>query len=117
MKLLFDENLAPVLVDMLADIYPDSVHIRDIGLKSAPDAEVWAHAARGGYTIVTKDADFRQRSFLYGYPPKVIWIGAGNCSTRHIANLLHARVRDIEAFVSETELSFLSLAQRLVLQV
>ena len=74
MKLLFDENLAPVLVELLARIYPQSVHVADVRLKSSPDPIVWEYAARAGYTIVTKDADYRQRSFVFGCPPKVIWI-------------------------------------------
>jgi len=31
MKLLFDENLSPKLVQALADIFPDSVHVDRIG--------------------------------------------------------------------------------------
>jgi predicted nuclease of predicted toxin-antitoxin system len=75
-KLLYDENLAPSLVEALADIFPESLHIREVGLKSAPDPVVWAYAATAGYAIVSKDSDFRQRSFLYGHPPKVIWTGS-----------------------------------------
>ena len=74
MKLLFDENLAPALVDELADIFRESTHVRQVGLKSSPDGKVWDYAAEMGYAIVTKDADFRQRSFVFGPPPKVIWI-------------------------------------------
>ena len=29
-------------------------------------------------------ADFRQMSFLFGAPPKVVWIRLGNCSTEEI---------------------------------
>ena len=72
MKLLYDENLAPSLVEDLADIFPESLHVREVGLKAAPDPAVCAYAATAGYMIVSKDADFRQRSFLYGHPPKVI---------------------------------------------
>lgn len=68
MKLLLDENLAPSLA--LADIFPESIHVRELGLKSSPDTVVWEYAAKVGYTIVTKDADFRQRSFLFGPPQK-----------------------------------------------
>ena len=110
MKLLFDENLAPALVAALGDIYPQSVHVRDLGLKASKDRLVWGYAARTGCTIVSKDADFRQRSFLYGHPPKVIWIRVGNCSTRRIAELLRERLSQIEAFHGEDEASFLSLA-------
>ena len=77
MKLLFDENLSPTLVVALADVFQESTHVRDVGLKASADRKVWDYAGETGYTIVTKDADFRQRSFLFGPPPKVIWIGLG----------------------------------------
>jgi predicted nuclease of predicted toxin-antitoxin system len=109
-KLLFDENLAPDLVARLRDVFPESVHVRDLGLKSSPDPIVWKFAAEQGFIIVSKDADFRQRSFLYGHPPKVIWIRLGNCSTREIASLLRDRLTAIEAFAASEETSFLSLA-------
>jgi predicted nuclease of predicted toxin-antitoxin system len=49
-----------------------SVHVREVGLREAADSIVWDYAARHGLAIVTKDADFRQRSFLEGHPPKVL---------------------------------------------
>jgi predicted nuclease of predicted toxin-antitoxin system len=67
-KLLYDENLAPSLVEELADIFPESLHIREVGLKSAPDPVVWAYAARAGYMIVSEDADFRQPVFCTATP-------------------------------------------------
>ncbi|MEI7553723.1 DUF5615 family PIN-like protein [Candidatus Chlorohelix sp.] len=35
MKLLFDQNLSPRLVNMLEDLYPDSLHVSAVGLCSA----------------------------------------------------------------------------------
>ncbi len=109
MKLLFDENLSPALLGLLAEVYPESSHVRDVGLKSSTDRKVWDYAVEKGYIIVTKDADFRQRSFLLGPPPKVIWIGLGNCSTREIAELLRRGSREIEAFALAEESAFLVL--------
>jgi hypothetical protein len=43
-KLLFDENLSPQLVDSLSDLYPDSAHVHQCGLGSADDAAIWEHA-------------------------------------------------------------------------
>ena len=40
MKLLFDENLSPKLARLLADLFPDSVHVRDVGLKAVDDSVV-----------------------------------------------------------------------------
>jgi predicted nuclease of predicted toxin-antitoxin system len=71
-KLLFDQNLSHRLVEALKEDYPGSQHVRDVGLKEASDEAVWQYAAQHGLIIVTKDADFHQRSFLLGQPPKVI---------------------------------------------
>jgi predicted nuclease of predicted toxin-antitoxin system len=46
MKLLFDQNLSHKLVDRLADVFPDSLHVRDIGMKSASDPAIVEQALR-----------------------------------------------------------------------
>ena len=75
MKLLLDQNLAPRLVAALAALYPDSKHVRNVGLASANDDDVWRYAAAGGFTIVSKDADFHERSFVRR--------PGGACSAQH----------------------------------
>ncbi len=59
--------------------------------------------------IVTKDDDFRQRSFLYGAPPKVIWVHLGNCRTADVHALLVARVAGVGAFLDDPTSSLLVL--------
>lgn len=49
MKLLLDENLAPRLAARLQDVFPESLHVRDAGLASASDLEVWNHAKERGF--------------------------------------------------------------------
>lgn len=95
--LLFDQNLSPSLVNLLADIYPGSVHVDRMGLPTAPDREVWDYARQHDYIVVTKDADFSELSLLLGFPPKVIWIRRGNCSTRDIEGLLRGNYNAIAA--------------------
>jgi Domain of unknown function (DUF5615) len=63
-KLLFDENLSHQLVRLLADIFSQSVHVRDVGLKSADDPVEWRYAKENGLIIVSKDSDLHQRSFV-----------------------------------------------------
>ena len=58
MKLLFDQNLSPRLPRLLSDIYADSVHVRDIGLRDADDVVIWEYAKANGYAIVSKDSTF-----------------------------------------------------------
>lgn len=110
MKLLFDQNVSPWLCGELSDLFPDSIHVREVGLREADDGIIWDYAARHGFAIVTKDADFRQKSFLLGHPPKIIWLRVGNCSTKAIGALLRRRATAIEEFLSDEEKSFMSLA-------
>lgn len=77
MKLLFDENLSHKLVQLLEDLFPNSIHVREVGLKAADDPLVWEYAKDNGLILVSKDADMHQRSFLFGPPPKVVWVRLG----------------------------------------
>ncbi len=74
MKLLFDHNLSYKLVERLAELFPDSEHVRNINLQKADDRTVWDFAGANSFAIVSKDEDFHQLSFLYGAPPKVVWV-------------------------------------------
>jgi predicted nuclease of predicted toxin-antitoxin system len=109
-RLLFDQNLSHRLVASLASCYPDSVHVRDVGLSAADDQVVWTYAAENGLTIVSKDSDFQQRALLYGHPPKVIWVRLGNCTTAAVATLLQARQEDVQAFEADPTAAFLVLS-------
>jgi predicted nuclease of predicted toxin-antitoxin system len=115
-KLLFDENLSPSLVGLVRAEYPDSTHVRDVGLRGASDQRIWEHARDNGFVIVSKDDDFRQRSLLEGAPPKVVWLQVGNAGTAPIADLLRAQAPRLRRFESEDESSFLivSLVRRAV---
>jgi len=108
-KLLFDENLSPRLSRLLALEFPGSMHVRDAGLASANDDAVWTHAVANHFAIVSKDSDFHQRSLVHGFPPKVIWVRRGNCTTDQIATLLQEHVAEIEAFDASVEASFLEI--------
>ena len=110
MKLLFDENLSPHLARLVADIFPDSVHVREVGLKAAGDPLVWKYAQDNSLIICSKDSDMHQRSFLLGYPPKLVWVRLGNCSTSDVENLLRKHFVAIEAFAADDYASFLTLS-------
>jgi predicted nuclease of predicted toxin-antitoxin system len=110
MKLLYDENLSPRLVGLLAAEFPGSQHVRDVGLAAAPDPTVWAYAAAQGLVIVSKDADFQHRALLLGHPPKVVWLRLGNCATAVVASLLRARHADLLAFEADPLASLLALS-------
>ncbi len=103
MKLLFDENLSDRLVGLLAAEFPDSAHPRQLGMRGASDLVIWDYAREKGFVIVSKDNDFRQRVFVEGPPPKVIWLSIGNAGTVTIAALLRSRVAEIQAFAEAAQ--------------
>ena len=109
MKLLFDQNLSPRLVYRLTDLFPDSNHVVALGLDSSDDIEVWRYARDNGFLLVTKDADFSDFSTLLGFPPKVIWIRLGNCTTSQIENLLRSHYDAIQTLNESDSLGILSL--------
>jgi len=110
LKLLFDQNLSYRLVALLGDLYPGSVHVRELGLCEAEDLVVWHHARERGLTIVSKDSDFHQLSFAYGHPPKVVWLRVGNGSTAAVADLLRKHHEAMRRFEVDPEAAFLALA-------
>lgn len=110
MKLLFDENLSPRLVPLLSDIYPGSVHVRDVALQNVADELVWQYAQENGLIIVSKDSDFHHRSLLFGFPPKVIWIRRGNCSVADIEEILRRFRVEVEQFWEDSLGAFLVLS-------
>jgi len=109
MKLLFDQNLPPQITQKLADIFPNSIHIRNVGMRDATDTEIWNYAKQNGFTIVSKDADFQQRSLLYGHPPKFVWLRVGNCPVKTVEELLRKHSVSIHTFSLDETKSHLLL--------
>jgi len=95
---------------MLSSDYPGSVHVRDVGLRGAEDRRIWDYGRAEAFAIVSKDTDFRERSFVEGFPPKVIWLDVGNASTAMIADLLRRERQRVEWFDKQEETSFLILS-------
>ena len=109
MKLLFDQNLSPKLAEFFKDSFDDAVHVQDVGLGASDDISVWEYAGSNGFTIVTKDNDFNGMASLFGFPPKVIWIRKGNCTTLIINEMILKRIDVIKAFIKDTENGILTI--------
>ena len=109
MRLLLDQNLSSRLPGRLNALYPGMIHVAVLGLSKASDDEVWEAARREGCMIVTKDSDFVDLQVLRGFPPKVLWLRLGNCTTARIEEVLQAHVQDITAFEAAAEAGLLAL--------
>ena len=84
--------------------------MRDVGLRGAEDEQIWAHARAHGLTIVSKDTDFRERSYVESFPPKIIWLDVGNAGTVRIAQLVRAERERVERFERQNEASLMILS-------
>lgn len=110
MKLLIDENLSDRIIHKIVDLYPSSEHVKTLGLINTDDAVIWEYAKTNGFVIVSKDADFHQRSLLYGHPLKFIYLQIGNCPTSQIIYILRDTLDTLIQFESSETESLLVLA-------
>jgi predicted nuclease of predicted toxin-antitoxin system len=112
MKLLFDQNLSFKLCQNLADLFPESNHVRLLGLSETGDRALWDYARGNGFTIVSQDADFAEMAALLRTPPKVIWLRVGNQSTAKISTLLRHHADLIAAFEKDGDATCLEIYER-----
>jgi predicted nuclease of predicted toxin-antitoxin system len=108
-RLLLDENLSERLLPLILDRFPDSSHVRLLGLGGGDDLVIWERARSDGALLVTKDEDFLRLSVTRGFPPKVICLAIGNAGNAATLALLLAHVEAIEAFSTHPEAGFLLL--------
>jgi len=107
--LLIDQNLSPKLVHRLLDTFPGSVHVSEAGLAEALDRAVWEYARANSLVLVSKDADFGELGLMLGFPPSVVWIRRGNCTTGDIENLLRDNREAIETMAQTGASNVLAL--------
>lgn len=58
---------------------------------------------------MTQDADFAERSRLYGSPPKVVWLRCGNAQSRQVEALIRAHETAIQLLLNDADLHCLEL--------
>ena len=58
---------------------------------------------------MTQDADFAERSRLYGSPPKVIWLRCGNVPTSQMEKILRSGVEVIQGLGNSLNIDCLEL--------
>ena len=93
MKLLIDQSISYKVAESLRSIFPGIQHVRDVSMENAYDQTLWAYAREHEFTIVTKDMEFSECAQKLGYPPRVIWIERGTCTTEDIERILREHIR------------------------
>lgn len=66
MRFLFDANISPLVAAWLNDAGHSAVHVRDIGLRDAPDERILDFAAQDDRVIVSQDTDFTNLLYYRG---------------------------------------------------
>lgn len=80
MNFLVDAQLPPALARWLTEQGHASQHVADLALTATPDRQIWEHAKRNSFVIISKDEDFSHLCLLDPAPVPVIWIRVPNCS-------------------------------------
>jgi predicted nuclease of predicted toxin-antitoxin system len=108
-KLLLDENLSRKLVFRLAELYPGSAHVVEVGLLATLDRHVWEYAKTRDFVIVSTDSDFYELATTIGPPPKVVWLRRWTHPTKDAEQVLRREAIRISEFAADPELGVLVL--------
>jgi len=101
MNFVVDAQLPPALCGWLRERNHVAVHVVDVGLGAAGDAEIAAYAEADGAVLVTKDEDF----VTLRLPDRfgLLWLRCGNATNRALAMWLEPRWAEIESLLSAGE--------------
>ncbi|MBK7338022.1 MAG: DUF5615 family PIN-like protein [Saprospirales bacterium] len=74
----------------------EAIHINDIlnGFYTK-DSEISRYANENGFTVMTKDADFKNSHLLENSPNRLLKISLGNIPTKRLIEILEANLDEI----------------------
>lgn len=97
MKLLLDQGLPRSAAALLRDAGIDAIHVGEVGLSEAEDAEIIQRARSEGRVVATLDADFHTLLALdEATSPSVIRIRIERLRAQAIASLLLTVIAECE---------------------
>ena len=105
MIIWLDAHLSPQLAPWITETFGvECLHIRDLGLRDAEDAEIFQKAREvGSVVVMTKDGDFVRLVEQRGPPAQVIWIASGNMPNARFKSLLLKTLQDAISLIAGGE--------------
>jgi predicted nuclease of predicted toxin-antitoxin system len=91
MKILCDVHIAIKVTKYFQSKGIETVHVNEI-LDSwlTKDNEICVYADKNGYTVLTKDKDFKDSHFINKTPKKLLRVNLGNISTNKLIAILES---------------------------
>ncbi len=105
MKFWVDAQLPPMLAEWLTKEYGvDAISLRDLGLRDAPDIEIFQAAHRAQAVVISKDSDFVELVSRHGSPPQLLWVTCGNVTNRRLQAVFGKTFPDALALLASGQL-------------
>lgn len=105
MKLLLDENISHRIIASLAQTFPGSKHVSEVGLAGARDDVIYVWAAANGFALVTKDDDFVALAASRQFAAPLVLVRLGNVTNDALLTaLLKLSERISSVLSSETRI-------------
>ena len=101
MRFLIDAQLPPALCRWLHERGQEAVHVSELGLTGASDAEIAAYAEANGLILVSKDEDFVTLRLPDRFA--LLWLRCGNAANFTLRAWLEPRWETIERLLKEGE--------------
>ena len=94
MTLWIDAMLSPTLARWITTEFDgvEAASVEHLDLRHASDATIFDAAREADAIVLTKDSDYVDAVQRCGPPPAVIWVRAGNTSTKAMKRLLSAQL-------------------------
>jgi predicted nuclease of predicted toxin-antitoxin system len=100
-----DAQISPRLARWIEETFTvECLHVRDLGLRNAEDADIFQKARDAGSVIMTKDQDFVHLVEKNGFPPQVIWVTCGNMPNDRFKTLLQKTFSDAMSLIANGEM-------------
>ncbi len=99
MRFLLDENLSPLLAELLNAAGHDALHVRDVGLLTDPDRVILERARTERRTVISADTDFGQllATSDASLPSVILFRREGERGASRQADLLLANLDQVAA--------------------